>query len=198
MARLKTLILDLGNVLLFHDNALLFRRLGERSGLSAAEAERRVFSGGWEAANRGALDQEGIRRAVCKALGVELSPEEFFALFNCHFRHHEEMIAAVERRVGQVKLSLLSNTNAVHAAWFLPRLPLLQRFDAVLLSCVERQAKPDRAFFEAALARTGARPEEAAFFDDLQAYVDAAAGLGIHARLFTTVSRFEEDLAALR
>jgi hypothetical protein len=34
---MEGIILDLGNVLVFHDNALLFRKLGERAGLEGAE-----------------------------------------------------------------------------------------------------------------------------------------------------------------
>ena len=61
------MLLDLGNVLAFHDNGLLFRRLGERAGLPADEAERRLLGAGWTAANRGTLDGEGIRAAHVRA-----------------------------------------------------------------------------------------------------------------------------------
>ena len=37
MAAVKAVLLDLGNVLVFHDNALLFARLGARAGLSGPE-----------------------------------------------------------------------------------------------------------------------------------------------------------------
>ena len=107
------------------------------------------------------------------------------------------MLRLVERMVGKVKLALLSNTNPVHVAWFRPRLPVLERFDAVLLSCEEKKVKPERAFYEEALERTQTRAEEAAFFDDMQPYVDAAEALGIQARLFTDHHQFERDLAGL-
>ncbi len=53
---IEALILDLGNVLAFHDNALRFARL----------------AGGQP---RG-LDAEGIRSLVCGQLGVDLPMEE--------------------------------------------------------------------------------------------------------------------------
>ncbi|MFP5379750.1 MAG: response regulator, partial [Vicinamibacteria bacterium] len=52
-------VLDLGNVLVFHDNALLFRRLGERFGRPAEDAARAVESMS-EAINRGALAGETL------------------------------------------------------------------------------------------------------------------------------------------
>lgn len=197
MAKVKTLILDLGNVLLFHDNALLFRKLGERAGLPAAEVERRILSPSWDDANRGLLDEAGVRCATAEALGVDLAEDEFVELFNCHFSPNRPMLEAVAGLIGKYKLALLSNTNAAHVSWFLPRLPLLKRFDAVLLSCVERRVKPEAEFYQRALDATSSRPDEAAFFDDLQAYVDAACALGIHGRLFRDVAQFQRDLARL-
>ena len=95
----RAVILDLGNVLAFHDNALLFRRLGERAGLRAPEAERRLSGAGWTAANRGELDGEGIRRDVCGALGVDIPAGEFFALWSCHFTVHDAVLPRVEALV---------------------------------------------------------------------------------------------------
>ena len=45
---IDALLLDLGNVLVFHDNALLFRKLGERAGLEGPEVERRLTGPAWE------------------------------------------------------------------------------------------------------------------------------------------------------
>ena len=44
--------------------------------------------------------------------------------------------------------------------------------------------------------RPGA-PGEAAFFDDLPEYVEAASALGLHGRLFTTAEAFDAQLEAL-
>ena len=195
--RLHAVILDLGNVLAFHDNALLFRRLGERAGLSAPEAERRLSGAGWTAANRGQLDAEGIRGDVCGALGVDLPMDEFNALWNCHFTLHEAVLPRVEGLVGRVKLVLLSNTNALHVAYVRPRLPLLQRFDAVLMSCEVGHVKPEPAFYRLALERAGCAPHEAAFFDDLPEFVEAANALGIRGHLFTDAPTFDAQLKAL-
>jgi putative hydrolase of the HAD superfamily len=194
---IDTVLLDLGNVLLFHDNALLSRRFAERCGLSPEEIDRRLGTNFWADLNVGRLQGEAVRREACRVIGVELSAGEFHALFNCHFTIHEEVLPLVEGLVGRVRLALLSNTNSEHAAWFLPRLPLLRRFDAVLLSHEVGLAKPDPGFYRAGLERLGARPETTAFFDDIPAYVEAARALGIHAERFTDAPTFARQLAAL-
>nr|WP_093519340.1 HAD family phosphatase [Stigmatella erecta] len=193
----RALIFDLGNVLVFHDNGLLFHRLGARAGLAPQEVAQRLTGAGWTAANRGQLDAEGIRRDVCGALGVELPLEEFAPLWSSHFTVHEAVLPLVEALEDRVKRVLLSNTNVLHVAYLRPRLPLLQRFDAVLMSCEVGLVKPEPAFFQLALARAGCAPHEAAFFDDLPEYVEAANALGIRGHLFTTAPAFAAQLAAL-
>lgn len=193
----RAVILDLGNVLAFHDNALLFRRLGERAGLAPAEAERRLSGAGWTAANRGTLDAEGIRQDVCGALGVKLPADEFDSLWNCHFTVHHAVMPRVEGLVGRVKLVLLSNTNVLHVAWLKPRLPVLERFDHLVLSCEVGWVKPEPAIYHEALRHAGCAPHEAAFFDDLPQYVQAANALGLRGHVFTTADAFDAQLQAL-
>lgn len=193
----RAVILDLGNVLVFHDNGLLFRRLGERAGLPPAEAERRLAGAGWTAANRGLLGAEGIRREVCGALGVELPAGEFNALWSSHFAVHEAVLPRVEGLVGRVKLVLLSNTNVLHAAFLRPRLPVLERFDHLVLSCEVGHVKPEPAIYQEALRHAGCEPHEAAFFDDLPEFVQAANALGLRGHLFTTAAAFDAQLTAL-
>ncbi|MGZ3460760.1 MAG: HAD family hydrolase [Archangium sp.] len=193
----RAVILDLGNVLVFHDNALLFRRLGARAGLSAAEAERRLSGASWTAANRGLLGAEGIRRDVCGSLGVDLPAEEFNPLWSSHFTVHEAVLPRVETLVGRVKLVLLSNTNVLHAAFLRPKLPVLERFDGLVLSCEVGLVKPEPAIYQEALRRAGCDPQEAAFFDDLPEFVQAASALGLRGHLFTTAEAFDAQLAAL-
>jgi FMN phosphatase YigB (HAD superfamily) len=193
----RAVILDLGNVLVFHDNALLFRRLGARAGLPQGEAERRIAGAGWTAANRGLLGAEGIRRDVCGALGVDLPADEFNTLWSSHFTVHEAVLPRVEALVGRVKLVLLSNTNVLHAAYLKPRVPLLGRFDSLVLSCEVGLVKPEPAIYQEALRRAGCAPGEAAFFDDLPGFVEAANALGLRGRLFTTAEAFDEQLKAL-
>lgn len=193
----RAVILDLGNVLVFHDNALLFRRLGARAGLPMGEAEQRISGAGWTAANRGLLGAEGIRRDVCGALGVDIPAEEFNTLWNSHFTVHEAVLPRVEALVGRVRLVLLSNTNVLHVAYLKQRLPLLGRFDSLVLSCEVGLVKPERAIYQEALKRAGCAPQEAAFFDDLPEFVEAANALGLRGRLFTTAEAFDAQLKEL-
>lgn len=193
----RALLLDLGNVLTFHDNALLFRRLGARAGLDGEEVQRRLMGPAWDAANRGALDEEGIRQSVCGALGVELSMEAFAPLWSCHFRSNETLFPLLESLSSRLTLVLVSNTNALHWAFLQRELPVLRCFHARVASCEVGHIKPEPRIYEIALERAGCAPEEAAFFDDIDEYVQAARSLGVLGELFTTTARFRAQLEAL-
>jgi glucose-1-phosphatase len=189
--------LDLGNVLVFHDNALLFRRFAAEAGVDPSHVAERFERELWRDINLGVIGGDAIRREICARLSISLSPERFFELWNCHFTLNNAVLPLVERLVGRVKLVLVSNTNDQHIAWVRPRLPLLERFDALLLSHELRRAKPDPEIFRRALAVAGVSASRAAFFDDLPEYVEAASALGIHGRLFARTEDFPAQLTAL-
>jgi putative hydrolase of the HAD superfamily len=193
---IDAVLLDLGNVFVFHDNALLYRRLGERAGLSEEEVARRFAEEIWPPIVTSPRNERAIREDVGRALGLRFDPDDFYRLFTSHFTLHTAIVPLVERLVGRVKLGVLSNTNAAHARWCREQLPVLEKFDAVLLSHELRLAKPDPAFFRAALDRLGTEPGRTIFFDDLPEYVQAARDLGMRAEVFTTAKAFADSLAA--
>jgi putative hydrolase of the HAD superfamily len=193
----QAVILDLGNVLVFHDDALLFHRLGERSGLDADEVQARLRGEGWDAANRGEMTREEIWRGTCQALGMELAAADFNDLWCCHFRVHDAVMPLVESLVGRAALLLLSNSNPIHVEHLRPLLPLLARFDHVLFSCELGMAKPDPRFYREALKRAGTAPGQTAYFDDHPPFLLPARALGMQAFHFTGAEGFRRQLEAL-
>jgi HAD superfamily hydrolase (TIGR01509 family) len=118
-------------------------------------------------------------------------------LWNCHFTVNQPMVKAVEALEGRFKRVLLSNTHDLHVRFLRERLPLLARFDGLVLSCEVGHVKPEPEIYRRALEVAQCAPREAAFFDDVSAYVEGARAVGIRARVFTTVERFEADLEEL-
>ncbi|HEX4621115.1 MAG TPA: HAD family phosphatase [Myxococcaceae bacterium] len=193
----RAVLLDLGNVLVFHDNAVLVQRIAERGGVSTARVEQALTQPLWDDLNRGRVGPQDLRAKLSQVVGDELSPDEARDLWSSHFTFNTAVFPYVEALLGQVKVLLLSNTNALHMSWVRPRLPLLDRFDALVLSHEVGMAKPDPGIYHEALRRAGVSPGEACFFDDIPEFVEAARALGIRAEVFTTVDAFRRQLAAL-
>jgi FMN phosphatase YigB (HAD superfamily) len=197
MTPVRVVLLDLGNVLVFHDNALLIRRIAERGGISSAEVEQTLTQPLWDELIRGRVGPEALRSLLSRLVRAELSAAEARDLWSSHFTLNTGVFPYVEPLLGRVKVLLLSNTNAVHMSWIRPRLPLLDRFDGLVLSHEVGMAKPEPGIYREALRRAGVSAAEACFFDDIVEYVDAARALGIRGEVFTTVDAFRRQLAAL-
>jgi putative hydrolase of the HAD superfamily len=81
-----------------------------------------------------------------------------------------------------VKLGVITNGKAARQSRKLELMGLIDAFDTVLISETEGVRKPDREIFERALARLGAKPENALFVGDSpDADVMGALGAGLSA-----------------
>jgi FMN phosphatase YigB (HAD superfamily) len=198
MPTIDAVFLDLGNVLVFHDDALLFRRLSDWGGAPPELVRERMLAL-WDPINRGTLADDDLRRAVCAAAGgtTPMEADAFFALWNCHFRLNQELLPVVDALLAQVKVVLLSNVNALHWRHVRPWIPHFDRFAGVVLSYELRMAKPDPGLFRVALARAEVEPQVSAYFDDIPAFVEAACALGIHGRVFIDAPTFRRQLGEL-
>ena len=198
MNRIQAVVLDLGNVLVYHDDLVLFQRMSAWGGADPEHIRKRMLEL-WDSINRGDLAGDDLRKAICQVAGsnVPMEPEPFFSMWNCHFRVHRALLPMVEALLGRVKVVLLSNVNEMHWQFVRPLIPLFERFDDLVISCELRMAKPDPEIFHATLARSGLRAEETAYFDDVQRYIEIASALGIQARVFTDAPTFRAQLAEL-
>jgi FMN phosphatase YigB (HAD superfamily) len=198
MPDIDAVFLDLGNVLAFHDDPVLFRRMSAWGGADPERIRERMLAL-WDSINRGTLAGDALREAVCRAAGSEspMAPEPFLELWNGHFRVHEAVLPMIEVLLDKTKVVLLSNTNEMHWRFVKPRIPLLDRFHDLVISYELRLAKPDPEIFRVALRRTGVRAENAVFFDDVPRFVAVANALGMHGRVFTDAPTFRNQLAEL-
>src|SRR5262245_61891815 len=195
--RIDAVLLDLGNVLALHDNRLLFDRLAAEFGTDLAQIEARIDRGLWDRVNRGKLPGDSLRRELSKKLEREISSEAWREAWSCHFTVHDSMVALVERLVGRVRLVLVSNTHDLHVANLRPRIPVLDRFDGLVLSCETGFVKPEPEIYRRAIEVADVEASRAVFFDDVEPFVEAAKREGLHAFVFTTTDRARADLASL-
>ena len=194
---IRALILDLGNVLIFHDNEQLYRELAAACGTTPEAIVAALRSDVGRGMNTTDGPPEIVYEMVAPAIGFPGDVASFAAIWNGIFRPNEAIVPVVEALYGRVPLFVLSNTNAMHMAYIRPRLPVLQRLDAILTSHELGLMKPEPEIYQAALVTAGVRPEEAVFFDDLPGHVEGARQVGIRAFLFTDERQFAEDLRGL-
>lgn len=195
---IRALILDLGNVLVFHDNDRLYRELAAACGCEPeAVLEALSNSGIGRQINTTDAPPAFVYETVAPAIGFRGSIDDFSAIWNGIFTPYEAMLPVVEALRGHVPLIVLSNTNALHIDYLRAVLPVLDAFDAVLASNEIGVAKPDAAAYETALVAARVAANEAAFFDDVPGHVEGARRVGIRGYVFTDVDAFIRDLRML-
>lgn len=105
-------------------------------------------------------------------------------------------LVLVERlAAGGVPLYAITNFGAEFWGQFRPTLPALDHMRDIVVSGVERIAKPDPAIFDLAARRFGRPPEAMLFIDDNAANIAAAGALGWQVHHFRDPLGLEADLA---
>lgn len=183
-AKLQTLFLDAGGVLVFPNWQRVSEALADRGvrvdplALAAAEprAKRQIDHGPTIA---GSTDRQrswpyfNLVLAHANVPQDERTDAALADLHEYHARHNlwevvpDDVVPALERfRSLGLRLVVISNANGTLHGCF-DRVGLTVCLDAALDSHIEGVEKPDPRLFEIALERTGARPETTAHVGDI-------------------------------
>lgn len=170
-----------------------------RLGITVAEF-RRLIAPDIQAFMRGELDSREFWDRFAFRSGHRAEEDYWATLFRpsidaATVELIEELRAGCRRR-GSGRVVGGTNTIAVHYGIHKER-KQYDCLDKVYASHLLGKAKPEPEFWLSILEAEGVRPEEAFFTDDFPENVEAAARLGIHARLYRDAPSLRRDLAAL-
>lgn len=195
---IKSVIFDLGKVLIPFDFSRGYRAMESLCGYKAADIPARI--GATDLVHRfetGLVSPEDFVAQLSGMLQLKVSFTQFCEIWSSIFLPDplipESMLAGLRARY---RLLLLSNTNAIHFPMIRQNYPMLRHFHDFILSYEVKAMKPSPAIFQEAVRRAGCRPEECFFIDDIASYVEAARQLGMDAVQFRTLQELEQELAA--
>jgi len=195
---IKTVIFDLGRVLIPFDFMRGYIRMQAISGLAPDEIRARLSRD--QLVHRfetGLIENRDFVAEVASRLEVSLDYEGFCDIWSSIFLQEtllpESVLEGIRRNHRTV---LLSNTNGIHFTMLDDRYPILKHFDARILSYEVRAMKPSPAIYQAAIDAAGCAPGECFFTDDIPAYVDGAKAMGIDAVQFESGQQIMGELAA--
>jgi glucose-1-phosphatase len=192
----RTIIFDLGKVLVDFDHMTFCRNLAPFCRVSADEVYRRIFRSGVEKYfDSGQLSPTAFFEAVRTALSPQVDIDQFELLWSDIFTLNDGIDALLIELKPHYRLLCLSNTNPWHFNWCRRHFAILNIFDDFILSYEERCCKPDSAIYQKAIKKAHALPEQCIFIDDNADNVQAASRLGIHAFVFTSVAQLTQDLS---
>jgi putative hydrolase of the HAD superfamily len=192
----KTIIFDLGKVLIHFDFKRGYRALEGLCPYPAAEIPKRLAPTGLvERFETGLVEPHDFVEQFSRILGLRLQYDQFCDIWSCIFTHEllpESMLASLATRY---RLLLLSNTNAIHFDMLRANYGhLLRHFHHLVLSYEVQAMKPQPEIYQAALRHAGCEPGECFYTDDIADYVKAARELGIDGVQFESREQIEREM----
>jgi putative hydrolase of the HAD superfamily len=195
---IKTVIFDLGGVIVPLDFKLGYARMEPLCRYTAAEIPKRLRQ--TDLVTRyeiGAIESPAFVAQLSELLGLKVSYSEFCELWSSIFLPETLIQEPLLQRIRERhRLLLLSNTNDLHFSMIERTYPILRLFDDRVLSYKVGASKPAPRIYEEAIARAGCRPEECLFIDDVPAFVEGARKAGIDAVQFESEEQVERELLA--
>ncbi|BDC51727.1 haloacid dehalogenase [Bryobacterales bacterium F-183] len=195
---IRTVILDLGGVIVPLDFATSYGRLSALSGHPVSEVEARIKATPLLVEyETGRITSAEFHEQFSREFGFSVEEAEFADLWCSLFPEHSVIppvwLSEIRR---QKRLLLLSNTNEIHFERLLKQRPYLADFDHHVVSYKAGAMKPDPAIYKTVLEHAECPPEECFFTDDVLKYVEGARAAGIDAEQFLGPDKLRADLAA--
>lgn len=179
----RTVLLDMGGVLVELGGEQPFLDM-VGGGIAPEEMWRRwLASPSVRAHETGRLDSTTFAEEAVREFGLTVGPGEFLEHFTGWLAGpFEGAHDLLDELAARHRTAILTNISAVHwpiAAGY----GLFEKVERVVASYRVGAIKPDRDFFEIALAELGALASEAVFFDDNIVNVEGARACGIEAHV---------------
>lgn len=196
---ITTVISDLGNVILYFDNGIFFKKITAYCDHSE-EQIRELARLHFELVVRfdsGKISPHEFYASTVERLGARISEKEFFSAYCDVFSLNSPVLKTLKKVKGRYSLVLLSNTDVRRFSFIKKRFPEILIFDHFVLSFEIGILKPDPLIYMAALEMAGARADESIFIDNLEENVRGAEVVGIRGILYGPGIDLEAQLKRL-
>lgn len=195
---LRTVVFDLGNVLLHFSHERMCRQIGDVCGKNWDDVWKRLFDDGWELDfERGKLSPEQFHQRFERWTGHGVDFDRLRTAASDIFTLNEPIVPLVDALKAQgLRLVLLSNTHVWHIDHVRRHWDILDRFDDLVLSFEARAVKPEPAIFETLLSQLHCPPDEAFYTDDIARYVEVGRSFGLDAEVFTDTIALRKHLVS--
>lgn len=181
MRKLRAVIFDIGRVLIRIDVARAMTGLAAGLSLSPEELWRAIENDPrWPDWQEGRMTPRDWHLHLSRRLGTTPSFEQFTEVWNRVLDPQPIQENALFATLAKTyRLALLSNTDPIHVAHMEATYDFFRFFPARIYSCTVGASKPSPIVYLEALRAVKVQSSEAVYIDDIQAYVEAARGLGM-------------------
>jgi len=191
---IKSVISDLGKVLVFFDNNIFFCKISDYSPFSAEQIAEIALENHEliHSFDTGKITPLNFFRESIKSLKAKIDYNTFFSIYNDVFSPNMPVLKILKKVKSKCRLVLLSNTDIMRFGFIKKKFPEILIFDEYVLSYEAGYVKPHPRIYWKSLEKAKAEAWECVFIDDREENVEAALNFGLNAVLFSP----ETDLAA--
>jgi len=178
---IRTIISDMGNVILPFDVSLFLNRIEKYSSLSKNEVMRIpiILDGLIVSFSKGRISSKKYFDSMKEIFKVDIEFKEFKDIYCDIFSLDSSVLKTLSKLKGIFRLVLLSNTDILHFNFIKTRYPEMFIFDDYVLSYETGSVKPEDRIFEIALEKSESDPEQIVFIDDMEENIRAAGKTGM-------------------
>lgn len=197
---IKTIIFDLGNVIIPFDINTGVENAAKFSDSSDDEIREKFFDGKLsQDYHSGKISEDKFYESVKKSLDLRMSFQQFVDAWNSIFLSETILPDGLLEKLAQKhRLIILSDTNKLHFEFIKQNFSIMRHFDDFVLSHKVGFQKPSTEIFEAAIEKARCLPEECFYTDDKKLYIEKAKEFGIDAVQFISIEQFESELKKRR
>ncbi len=188
---MKTILCDIGGVLLEVDFDRAITRISSESGFSSKELHERIFASGMkERHDKGDISPYELYKHIIP--GDEITFERFEHLWGDIFSEKRDMVDYIISCAKSHRLFIASNTDPIHYNFFQKNYHWFSLFNGYGLSFRLKSIKPSTDFYARLCREFDIKYHDALFVDDLSENIEAANSLGIKSHLFKGMDGFKE------
>ena len=144
---------------------------------------------------RGAITTEIFFRHFATVTGFSGAVDQFIRTYQNMLSENKPMLEFAREMSRKYHTYLVTNIGVLHTPMIYERFPSLLFSKDEASSCYLGEVKPDRAFYQKALAKFGVAPDTCLLIDDRAENIAGAEAFGIRAILYTQP---DETIAAVR
>lgn len=192
--RIKNILFDLGNTLIFYDYSYFYDGLGKiEKKLNIVKLKKYIRDNNLgNKLCKGKISFKDFFKRVKKKFNLKVSFDDFAYLYSDIFWVNNKMKNFLEKinALKQFRLFLISNTDSTHMNFLVKNFPFIKIFKNRILSYKIGMIKPQKKIFIYTLQKYNLKKEETLLIDDLPVNVKAAESLGIKAIRYKTHEKF--------
>ena len=193
---IKTVIFDLGNVIVNVDKTNLYRKWAEKSGKNVDEIiDYYGNSPAGKRFERGELNSKEFYETVAMELNLKMNFDDFKKNYCDIFNLNNDVAKIIQKLKKNFRLILLSNTSILHYKYIKNKYKILNLFDDYVLSYEVGCRKPNPLIFFEAIKKSKTLPFNCVYFDDIYGFVFVARLMGIKAFQYKSYEKLLQDLS---